>query len=102
MGAPKELQQVCRSKPRPPGLVGSAELLQKHRKQPRLSSIRFTSRIIPNQPYLRNQVCGWDGLSLTPRPGSKALLHSRTKLTANTKIKDTVWNRILRKQAQAV
>lgn len=84
-GAPKELQPICRSKPRPPGLVGSAELLQKHSSQPRLSSIRLTSRITPNQPYLKNQVCGWDGLSLTPRPGSQALLHSSIKLTANTK-----------------
>lgn len=55
-----------------------------------------------NQPYLRNQMCGWDGLSLTPRPGSKALLHSSVKLTANTKIKYIVWNKILRKQAEIV
>lgn len=99
IGAPKEHQQICR----PSGLIGSAELLQKHRSQPSLSSIWFTKYgITLNQPYLKNQMYGWDGLSLTPRPGSKVLLHSSVKLTANTKIKYTVWNKILRKQAEAV
>lgn len=97
MGAPKELQCICRSKPGTPEPVCTARLLWKYRTQPKLSSIRFTIGIAPNQPCFRNQVCVLDSLNLTPRPGSNTLVHSSIKVAANTKIKYTVWNGILGK-----